>query len=41
MKSRAASWSDDERVVGYVAQQEHPHDREQQGAGDHEEARHS
>ena len=25
-------------TVGYVAQQEHPHDGEQQGAGDHEEA---
>ena len=26
------------RIVGYVAQQEHPHDGEQQGAGEHEEA---
>ena len=24
--------------LGYVTQQEHPHDREQQGAGNHEEA---
>ena len=28
----------EDRTVGYVAQQEHPHDGEQQGTGDHEEA---
>ena len=29
------------RTVGYVTQEEHPHDGEQQGAGDHDEARRS
>ena len=30
--------SDQDLAVGYVAQEEHPHDGEQQGAGEHEEA---
>ncbi len=28
----------EDHTVGYVAQEEHPHDGEQQGAGEHEEA---
>mgnify|MGYP006198358415 CR=1 FL=1 len=28
----------DDRAVGYVSQEEHPHDGEQQDAGDHQEA---
>ncbi len=33
-----AAGSSDDLTVGYVAQEEHPHDGEQQRAGDHQEA---